>query len=1059
MYRLGLLARSLRWRGGASLTLLMVATAAITAAAGGPIYAHGGDETVLHNTLDQAPVPDRGLTLAAPLGIYGDTTTSLIGRVDRATSAMGAFGLGRWFARGVRTVQSSVDVPSSREHFDAELVSRQGACSHLTFAAGRCPLALNEVAISERSAKVLGVHVGSPLPFYVGGVASKPLRVVGVYLPGNAQTPYWWGLPFFDFFVGSPVTRSHLDSLFVTDTTVEALPVVAFPDVTEQVPLRVNRVHADGVGRLLAGVHSFTESDAGAVGAQVSVETKLPEILGQVRHQQGLMEAIVAVIDAELVLLALVVLYAVVARTSEAREQEVALAKLRGFRTTSVMSVGLLEPALLLCFAFPLGLGIAVLAVRLLASRTLLPGTAIGVTPPALLAASAAFGGGLVAAGLGAHRILTRRVAEQLRPAAGKRAEGRGAAVADGAAVALALAGLVELAASGGFRSGQSDPVAVLAPGLIALAAGVAGLRVLPLVLRMIVWPTANSRWVGTFLAVRQAGRRPSTLRLILPVTIAVGLATYAVSGWSVAGANRAAQAAFQVGAARVLTVRPANGVDLLQAVRRADPGGGGAMAVEQYQSATSGNSLLAVDSARLAAVAEWPPGTASLDPGRLHRWLAPPLPEPVYLAGRELRLSVSLDHPVRTALDLEATVSDDQGGTTVLDLGDLVVGSRTYSAALPSGCAAPCRLVALTPIWVSPPPSSQVCIANCVSSTSPPVLRGGGPPAPVTYQLVLGSVQVAAGPDGPWREVDAGLDAPHRWRPSSAAVQVGRAAGTSGLAVRFQDSLTDVSPPALDSGAIPSRLPAVVTPEAISLEGSGSDVSIAAQGLDDNVLLVDGRVNAPALPRLGVNGVLVDLTLARRARTQTDAPGVQDEVWLSPSASGQIVQRLRDQGLTVVGEEAASALRARLDHQGPALGYDLFLLAAGTAALLALGAAVFAIFVTARRRSYELAVLMAMGVARPALLRGLLGEQALVLGAGLALGVGSGLAGAVLGLPAVPELVDQSFGPPLDFGLPWLALGVLVATLAAALALAAALVALAVMRTATPARLRVAPA
>lgn len=1055
MYGLRLLARSLRWRAGASLTLLLVATGATLAAAGGPIYIHGADETVLHGVLDQAPVPDRGLTLAAPLGIYGDTPASLIGHVDSAEAAMGKFGLHQWFGIGVRTVQSAVDVSNPNQHFDAELVSRQESCAHLTLTAGRCPSGQGEVAISDRSAGVLGIHLASPLPFDVAGVPARPLHVVGLYRPGDAHSAYWWGLPFFNFSLGTPVQRAHLDSLFVTEATTEALPVTAFPDVTAQVPLRVDRIHTDDVGRLMAALNSFRESDAGAVGQGVSVATKLPDLLRQVGYQQGLMETIVAVIDAELVLLALFVLYSVVARTSEAREPEVALAKLRGFRARSVISVGLLEPAVLLCLALPVGVALAWLVVRLAAAPLLLPGTPITITRFALLAATAAFAGGLVAAALGAYRILTRRLAEQLRPAARRQGEGRPASAADAVAVSLALAGLIELAVVG-LHGNQPDPLAVVAPGLIALAVGVAGRRALPLLLKVGLRPTRDSRRVGAFLAIRQVVRRPSTLRLILPLTVAMALATFAVAGWSVAGANRAAQAAFQVGAARVLTVGVPNGVDLIQAVRQADPSGGQAMAVEQYQSATSGNSLLAVDSPRLPRVAEWPPGTASRDPAQVRRWLSPPLPKPVYLKGTELRLSIQLESQVKKALDLEATVSDDQGGATVLDFGYMVMGPRTYTAYLPDGCAVRCRLTSLTPVWIEPPPSPEVCVANCVFG--PPVLRGG-PPAVVTYQLVLRGVQDRFGPSGSWRSVDAGLSDPHRWRPSSTAVQVGKAAlAQPGLSVSFRDSPADAAPPALDSGALPARLPAVVTPAAISIEGNGSDVNIAAQGLDDNLLPLDGRIHAPALPRLGVNGVLVDLTLARRARTQADAPGVRREVWLAPSASVQVVRRLKKEGLTVLSDERASTLMTRLDHQGPALGYRAFLLAAVAAVLLALGATVFALLVTARRRSYELAVLSAVGVPRLALLRGLLGEQVLVLGAGLGLGVASGIAGAVVALPAVPELGDEAFGPPLDYGLPALPLVVLVAGLLLVLVATAWATAVAVLRTATPARLRVAP-
>ena len=64
-----------------------------------------------------------------------------------------------------------------------------------------------------------------------------------------------------------------------------------------------------------------------------------------------------------------------------------------------------------------------------------------------------------------------------------------------------------------------------------------------------------HSRRVGFSMATRRLSRLPQISRHVVVLAIAVGLATFAVSGWAVAGGNRSEQATFEVGASRVLTV------------------------------------------------------------------------------------------------------------------------------------------------------------------------------------------------------------------------------------------------------------------------------------------------------------------------------------------------------------------------------------------------------------------------------------------------------------------------------------------------------------------------
>ena len=165
------------------------------------------------------------------------------------------------------------------------------------------------------------------------------------------------------------------------------------------------------------------------------------------------MTAIVAVVALQLVLLTLFVLYVLVARTANASQLEVAFAKLRGARLFPLVMVGLGEPLAVLTVALPLGLIVALFATEL-ASRAMLENAPLTFPPLAPLAALAAYGGGLAATLAGGRRILTRRLLDELRAVETLPSPSARAAW-DGAGLALAIAGMVELVTLGVLNSGS----------------------------------------------------------------------------------------------------------------------------------------------------------------------------------------------------------------------------------------------------------------------------------------------------------------------------------------------------------------------------------------------------------------------------------------------------------------------------------------------------------------------------------------------------------------------------------------------------------------------------
>src|SRR6202012_568774 len=109
---------------------------------------------------------------------------------------------------------------------------------------------------------------------------------------------------------------------------------------------------------------------AGTSGTSVAtVTTSLPAILDETAHETSLARTLVTVATAQLALLAIILLYAVVANTTRAQGPEVALAKLRGRGTGSVLLQSVAQPVALVLAAAPVGALLAWVVVRVLAAH------------------------------------------------------------------------------------------------------------------------------------------------------------------------------------------------------------------------------------------------------------------------------------------------------------------------------------------------------------------------------------------------------------------------------------------------------------------------------------------------------------------------------------------------------------------------------------------------------------------------------------------------------------------------------------------------------------------
>jgi len=993
--RLSLLLSGLRWRAWSSLAMFAVAMFAVAAGAFGPVELHSADQAILDGTLAASTPANLGLTLLPQSG-QGSAAQLL----SAARSAPRPAGGGRWFGAPIVTAQASFTAVGAGQRYSDHLTARTGACARLVIVSGRCPARRGTVMLSTRSARALHLGLGDRLRAVFGKAGHRSsMVVVGLYRAGDPLAPFWWGQNFFGFGAGAS-SAPLLDDAFGPPSTVAAAAPPALVSYLAQVPFRAGSLSVGQAGSMDAVLSRYERAVADRDGVLAS--TELPSALAAAAASQHTTATIVGVVVVQLVLLALFVLYFVASRTAGERLPDVRLAELRGYRPRSTLAVALAEPIAVVVAAVPVGLLVAWGVAAATAAAFFGEGIGASLTLTALAAAVGTGVVGIVATALAGRQMLS---AGALAPAASNgRRPTTWRVVGDVLVVVAAAAAFLELVVGGvGGSGGHDDPLAAFAPGLLALAVGVLGARLLPVVLATGYRRTAHSPRVALALATRRVGRRPEFAAPVMLLALAVGLSTFAVVGWAVDRRNQGVADRFAVGADRVLTVEVRPGVDFLSAVEASAPAGGVmAAAVERASDGTT----LAVDARRMPGVVSWPPGLSHLDAAEVARRLVPSgLAPPVEVGGSQLEVTIDARLAASPAPQLALDLFD-QGFQTPeqVVLGTLRSGTATYRASLAGLCTGGCRLVDLAFAWS---PAEET-----------------GTPGYVDLSVTGVATRTAGGRTVP---VAASLGDRSRWTSSSGTA----ALGSSGRSLTAHLALDPYAPVTLAPADVPGRVPAVVTPSSAGQTLGGGPSLV---GLDGQTLTGKTVTEVAAVPRLGADATLVDLGTVERSLSGPFT-SVTTEVWLSPDAPGDIARRLRQRGVNVVGVDSVAARQVASAHNGIDLAYLLFLVAAVAAAALAVGATAFGLSAGARRRGPELAAMRAVGLTAPVLRRSVWLEQLLSVGVGAALGVGAGIVAAAVALRSVPELAAPTAGPPLELGLPPAALAVTVAALAAALA------------------------
>jgi putative ABC transport system permease protein len=943
---------AVRARSAQAVTALILTVLATGAAAASPWYMLAATHRATVADVAAAPTGQRMLSVRRVVATGGDPRSAL----TSFSSSVREF-LPVQDANPMLGMMKSLMLQRATTALSVTLAYRNGFCARVRLT-GACPAAADEVAISTYAAESLGLEVGDPVTMSESpDSAPVRLRVVARYELVDPADGYWAD----PLFSPSRGDAASLDPMFTALDTFAHAPLSP-ATIAYDVPLPDRLLRGDG-GYDLAG--TLHQTDYRLDNAEYRMVTQAQDLLGAIANDTSAIRLAVLVGAVEVVVLCWFALGLAGRYTARERRNDVALLRLRGTTRTGVLRLAVGQHLAPMLVGTLIGIPAGYLAARALAGAV----TGPQVRQAALLSAAAAAAvllGGLTILTLVEAAVLRAPVAVLLRRVPPRRRGWRADAV-DLVLVAGAVAGTYQARASASSSAPTDRGLELLAPALVALAMALLLARLLGQVADRGGGSALRGGRLRLGLTALQISRQPGIDRVFALVVVAVAVLGTAAEGWVTDSAARADRANVELGAPRVLTVQAANRIALLYAVQNADPAGRQAMAAVVNPNASP--PVLAVDTARLAAVARWRPEfgreTALADAAHA----AQPVPELPPVTGAELVLRVRSDaaEPVDVLVQLENQAT---GLDQPVFFGPLTPGEHDLSARV-DGCGTGpgCRLVRLA--LVAPPDPN------------------GQPGIPPRHSAVT---VIGLSQRSPSRSIlDApSLSDPRRWRTDTIGSGMILTARAGTLGMELPSTLGGFTPGSqafvVDA---PLPLPVVIAgprPHSWLFADPALDV------LGAGTVPVRVAASATVLPVLGRAGILVDLRAAQRVSADAGSAGTF-QVWLADTAPPSLVDRLQAGGLTVLRDDSLAARQRRLAGQGPAVA-AWFQLLAGAAGLL-LAAATLAVAVAVDRAEHvgALRALRAQGLShRAALAVGYAGHAALVV-----LGLVGGLLAAVV--------------------------------------------------------------
>ncbi|BCB87397.1 FtsX-like permease family protein [Phytohabitans suffuscus] len=957
---------AIRARRAQAATLFLLTALAVAAATAAPWYVVSAARSVAIADVTGAPAAQRVVLATARVEGGTDADATVRAQAGRVVDIRGA--------TGTASVRVSGELAHEGIEQAATVAFRDEMCDHLTLA-GSCPAAAGEVLVSDRTATRLGLAAGDRATFTVVGKRPVELRVTGTYQLRDPLGPYW-AVSVLGRASGTDTAAGAGDPVF---TTAETVGLADAPELFAEYHVVVPVEAYLGVDGYDLAAEIDRQQDHS--GPQWRVESRAPALVSRVEREQWLVDLGVSVAAVQLLLLCWFALFFAVRHSAEQRRPDIGWLKLRGGARWRVWALAFQQSVLPMLAGAVAGaaggFGLARLLGEVDPDRT---GYAASLS---LAAGGAAVLGALVAAVVADRGGLGAGVIDLLRHVPARR-RGWRADVLDLVVVVVAVAGVYQAYVTDR-DPGESTGLVLVAPALVALAVALVAARAIgPLAVRVGQRALRAGR-LPLAMAATHLARRPGTNRVFALLAVSVALLGAAASGWSAAATAREARATHDIGADRVLTVQARSRAHLLAAVRAADPAGTQAAAVVRNGTGEAGQTVLAVDTERFARVASWQEEYGPQLPDLLQR-LRPGAPAGVRLGDGRLGLDAEVvdgGEPVRAVLHLVTAA----GAPLAVNFGQLAVGRAAYQMDL-SGCGGECRLAGLEVAALAPgaePPADRKVRIHGLTG-------GGGPVAAV---------------------VD-----PSRWRGPARGDTRGPTIGAAGGALEVATPPEAPAPGVTRTGRLyivdsPVPLPVAHTRLALA-SGSPGDPRLSLFGGDEVPVRFAGQVIA--LPRVPGRGFLVDLEYADRLAAD---PGLGDEaqVWLAPGAPDAIADRLREQGLAVFADDSIGSATGRYAEQGPPLALRFQLLAGALGVLLAALALAVAAAVERPDRSAELSALRAQGLSLRAVRLIGYGGYAVLVVAGVAIGIAAAALGGALVEAAVPVFVDDWAVLPVPTG------------------------------------------
>lgn len=1038
MSRLAQTWSAVRYRRSQSLVLVVVSALVTTCAVFAPLFVRTLEQGLLQAGLVERDVAETTVVVrAARTTTEPDTTPGDLAVVMPEEAE-------RWFHDGVgmTTADTRVQPREGLQTSPLRLVARDDICAHVEISVGRCPEAAGEVLVSvadaaawgwapDRRFEVVDPSARPPVP----GTPPAPvvLTVTGVY--EALRDPDYWLRTQIDGKSGFPLGQGDSIVPAVDDfVTSEETFATGWSEASASVEFPLDRSAVT-----LATLPMIRESLEGMGGGSenVTVSTPVPDLVATVVAGRSIVRALVPLLLAQLALLAVTVLTLMAHAAVEQRRPEIALARLRGRSRDGGGRVVMSELSLTVLLGAPLGVGLA-LAVGDGLRRTLMPaGVPFELRWPVAAATVLAVLGSLIAVYTVSRPVLHEPVGALLRRVPPRASRGLG--LLDVVVVVVAALGVVAVV------SGDVEgPTALLTPMLLALAVGLLGAALLRrLAARAGQRALANGR-LATGLAALSLARRPALRHVLVVVTAACALATFAANAVLVGAHNRTARAELETGAPAVITTGATSPAALAAAVD----------GLEEDHRAVSTPVVL----------------IRPRDPSAVPTLLA--RPAELSRIGYAVP-TVGLDELTPAVAPSILLEDGEITGTLSWELDEFRTGDEPVGQAPPSSSGIPGGDLSIDPtpvqvgITVSTPDGTFLDRDLAQVDQSAAGTSAIGAPVLCPEGCRLAGVWVR-GTD-PWAESVRGravlsdlalggrpleLGGADQWLPAQGSAGEGTqqlSGSGSELVIDFDTTGRRVFSPVAD---VPSPMPVVL---AGAPPADATEEGFTLVGLGSRPVASEAVARVEALPALTGRGALADLDAQLRVGGAAP-PGSELQVWLAtrdPQVLAAVERSLAAAGIPVSPATTAEQAQARYDAS--ATGWGLLLgVFTGLMAVLVAALVVGLVAVTSWRGvARDLAGLVVAGTPREVLRSALRREQLVTVVAGVLLGTACGVAGSLLALPLVPLFDRPAAVPAPDLTPVWwviasVALGALVVVGGVAL-----LAARGIMARAVPERLR----